>query len=188
MPIRAVKTLCVRTDKARWKKVATEDPPWDERNRLIGSLIPENSSIVDLGSGAMTLKRHLKAGCHYQPCDVVRSPEVLFCDFNERIYPALDRHFDYTVCSGILEYMRDPADFLTRISRYGSTALLSYNPLIEGETRISRLGKGWVNHFTQSELEELFARVGLKFELVLRRDQSEVTYKLVSLAREESAA
>ena len=182
MPINAVMTLCIQTDKKRWGKVARQEPSWDERNRLLGALIPGNSSIVDLGCGAMTLKRYLKPGCQYQPCDVVRSSaEVIVCDFNAGIYPNLPMRYDYVVCSGILEYMRDPAGFLSRIPTFGAKTLLSYNPVARGETRLSRLGKGWVNHFRQDELEQLFKEVGLTFHIALKREPNEVTYELIPM-------
>jgi hypothetical protein len=183
-PVNATITMCLRTHKSRWAKVATEVPSWDERNKLIAGFIPENVSVVDLGSGARTLKLHLKPGCEYQPCDVVQSaPEVLLCDFNSAIYPNLTRHYDYVVCSGILEYMRDPADFLSRIQTYGETILLSYNPLFPAETKVSRLGKGWVNHFTLPQLETLFGTAGLKSHVLMRRDPHEVTFQLTRAAR-----
>jgi hypothetical protein len=178
-PFRAVIRSRLRTDKKRWRKVATEVPPWDHRNQLIGGMIPPNSSVVDLGCGAMTLKGWLPPGCTYQPCDVVQSaPEVLLCDFNEGLYPALDRTYDYVVCSGVLEYMRAPLDFLERISQYGSKVVLSYNPVREGAGKISRLAAGWLNHMTQPELEHLFRDAGLGYKLVLTRDFAEVTYEL----------
>jgi len=182
LPIKAAMTSCVRTDKRRWRKVAMEVPPWDERNRLIAALIPANSSIVDLGCGAMTLKARLPPGCVYQPCDVVQSAqEVLLCDFNAGLYPALTRRYDYVICSGVLEYMRDPMDFLTRISEFGSKILLSYNPIQSGESKISRLAKGWLSHLSRPELEQLFRQSGLAFEVVLKRDVAELTYQLARI-------
>ncbi len=179
VPVRALIVSCTQTDKSRWRKVATKVPPWDERNQMIAALIPANSAVVDLGCGARTLKARLKPGCVYQPCDVVQSaPEVLLCDFNAGLYPALTRDYDYVVCSGVLEYMRDPMDFLTRISRYGSKILLSYNPAQDGETKISRLGKGWLNHMSQAEVEQLFRQAGLAYEVVLTREPHEITYEL----------
>jgi len=179
VPIQAMITVSLRTHKSRWQKVATEVPSWDERNKRIGSFIPEGSSVLDLGSGAMTLRQHLKPGCSYQPCDVVQSaPEVIHCDFNAAIYPKLPKTYDYVVCSGILEYMRDEIDFLSRIQTYGKTIILSYNPIAPGETKFSRLGKGWVNHFTQEELEALFTGVGLTSRVLARREPREVTFEL----------
>ncbi len=189
LPVRAVIVSYTPTDKRRWRKVATEVPPWDERNAMIAKLIPPNSSVVDLGCGAMTLKARLAPGCVYQPCDVVQSaPEVLLCDFNAGLYPALTRHYDYVICSGVLEYMRDPMDFLTRISKFGSKILLSYNPLQNGETKLTRLAKGWLSHLSQPELEQLFRKAGLAFTVVLTRDVSEVTYELVHAAEPAGVA
>jgi hypothetical protein len=188
MPIKAAMTSCTRTDKRRWRKVATEVPPWDERNRMIATLIPPNSAVVDLGCGAMTLKGRLAAGCIYQPCDVVQSaPEVLQCDFNAGLYPALTREYDFVICSGVLEYMRDPLGFLTRISRYGTTVLLSYNPMQSGESKMSRLAKGWLSHMTQPELEQLFRDAGLSYKVVLTRDVAEMTYELARINTTKAA-
>lgn len=179
LPIKAALLSGIRTDKKRWKKVSQEVPSWDERNDLIAKMIPPGSAVVDLGCGAMTLKKKLPPDCIYQPCDVVQSaPEVLICDFNADLYPALTRMYDYVICSGVLEYMRDPGAFLSRISQYGTTIILSYNPLQKGETKMSRLGKGWLNHMTQPELESLFASTGLASKIVLTRDVAEVTYEL----------
>ena len=182
VPFKAAVRSRLRTDKRRWRKVATEVPPWDQRNKLIGKLIPANSSVVDLGCGAMTLKGWLPPGCVYQPCDVVKSaPEVILCDFNEGLYPALDRKYDYVVCSGVLEYMRAPLEFLKRISQYGSKVLLSYNPIRDGGGKLARLASGWLNHMTQPELEKLFCDAGLSSKLVLTRDLNEVTYELARI-------
>jgi hypothetical protein len=183
VPFRAALRSQLRTDKRRWSKVATEVPPWDQRNKLIGALIPAGSSVLDLGCGAMTLKGWLPPGCVYQPCDVVQSaPEVILCDFNEGLYPALDRQFDYVVCSGVLEYMRAPLEFLQRISGYGSKVILSYNPVRAGEGKMARLAGGWLNHMSQPELESLFRDAGLGFKLVLTRDAIEVTYELAKIS------
>lgn len=177
--INAAITLTVRTHKRRWAKVAKQDPPWDARNRLIVSFIPENSSVVDIGSGAMTIKRHLKPACRYQPCDVVQStPEVILCDFNAAVYPALTEKYDYVICSGVLEYIKDPADFLFRVSRFGKKVLLSYNPLLEGQTKLYRLGNNWVNHLKRPELENLIKGAGLTFELLNVSTDQELLYEL----------
>ena len=183
MPLHAAVTVLTRTDKARWRRVAKKTPSWDERNRLIASVIPKRASVVDVGSGAMTLRRHLGPECEYQPCDVVQSsPEVLLCDFNSGIYPALTKTYDYVVCSGILEYMRDAPDFLSRIAGFGRTIILSYNPATPSETKITRLGKGWVNDFSQEELEQLFARAHFKAKVVFTRAPNEITYELTPAA------
>jgi hypothetical protein len=154
-------TMLFRTDVNRWQQVAKQEPSWDARNRVIAHLIPANSSVIDMGSGAQTLARYLKPGCQYQPCDCVKSSDnVLLCDFNSHQYPDTDEKFDYVVVSGLLEYIRDPRRFLERISSYGDVLLVSYAPLAQGQTHVWRASQGWVNHLTRSELEHLFSDLG----------------------------
>jgi hypothetical protein len=175
----ALTTLVVRTNVRRWKKVAREkEPLWDERNRIIATFIPEASSVVDLGAGARTLKRYLKSGCEYQPCDIVKSsPDMIVCDFNSGIYPSLSRRYDYVVCSGVFEYIRRPSEFLSSIRQYGKRIILSYNPAGQGVATFERLANGWVNHLTSQQLEALFSTNGLDWKLIWRQD-SETIYEL----------
>jgi hypothetical protein len=176
----ALTTLVVRTNVRRWKKAAQEKKPcWDERNRIIATFIPEASSVIDLGAGAQTLKRYLKSGCEYQPCDIVKSsPDTIVCDFNSGIYPSLSRRYDYVVCSGVFEYMRHPSQFLSNIRRYGNRIILSYVPAGQAIGPFERLARGWVNHLTSQQLETLFATNGLDWKLLCRQDNSETIYEL----------
>jgi hypothetical protein len=183
MLVSACVTLLVRTKVNQWRKVAFGGTPsWDERNKIIAGFIPAGSSVLDIGCGAQTLKQHLKPGCRYQPCDVIQSsPEVIFCDFNAGIYPAIREHFDYVVCSGVLEYIRKPGEFIKQVPQWGRTVILSYNPLPPGGSKLARLGNdlGWVNHFTREKLENLFDQSGLKWT-VLHTDK--LAYVIYSLA------
>jgi hypothetical protein len=178
----AITTLVVRTNVRRWKKAAREkEPCWDERNRIIATFIPEASSVVDLGAGAQTLKRYLKSGCEYQPCDIVKSsPDIIVCDFNSGIYPSLSRRYDYVVCSGVFEYIRHPSHFLSNIRQYGKRIILSYVPAGPTIGPFERLARGWVNHLTSQQLEALFSTNGLDWKLLCRHDNSETIYELKS--------
>ena len=165
-------TLVVRTNVSRWKKVAYAGTPsasWDERNKIMAGFIPAGSSVVDIGCGAQPLKRHLAPGCKYQPCDVIKStPDVIFCDLNRGIYPEVKERFDYVVCGGVFEYVRNPEEFLKKIPALGTTTLMSYCPLYPGDSKLKRLGNGWgwVNHFKREELESLFTEMGLKWSVL----------------------
>lgn len=160
----SVRTLLLRTDVRRWRRNAFERPLWDERNRIIAGLIPEQASVLDLGAGAQTLRSYLKAGCHYQPCDLVRSSEdVLLCDFNAGAYPKTERDYDYVICSGVLEYIREPREFLTRIAGLGRRLILSYAIARPDQSRWQRLREGWVNSHTQCGLERLFDELGFQW-------------------------
>ena len=157
-PFNAVKTLVVRTDVRRWARVAGEVPPWDSRNRKIATFIPDGSSVLDLGAGAQTLREHLPSACFYQPCDIIiSSRDIIYCDFNSGEYPVVPFCFDYAVCSGLLEYIRRPEEFLRVVSGYSRNLILSYNLCRKGETILDRLAKGWVNHLS---LQQLMASIG----------------------------
>jgi hypothetical protein len=164
----------------RWYEVAHGGTPsWDDRNKIIAQFIPQNSSVLDLGCGAKTLRIYLKTGCMYHPCDLIKSsPEVIQCDFNGGIYPELTRHYDYVVCSGVLEYIWKPQDFLTRISAMGTQIVLTYNTKVFRQSRIDRLSNNWVNHFTRRQLESLFQGSGLVFQVLTVRNGNEFIYSL----------
>ena len=175
----AARTLLLRTDVQRWRKVSGEPPPWDHRNQIIARLIPPNSSVLDLGAGAQTLRKHLDPRCQYQPCDIIPStPDVITCDFNAGRYPRLTRQYDFVVCSGILEYMRDPAAFIRAIGDYGTTILLSYHPRSAEIGRLRRLGNGWVNHLRLPELETLFSDNGLVARTVHQESGGQMIFEL----------
>jgi len=173
-------TLLVRTHKQRWRKVARNpEPIWDERNRLIANFIPEGSSVLDIGCGAQSLRRHLKADCKYQPCDLIRStPDVIVCDFNAGVLPAVSAAYDVVVCSGVFEYIRDPKRFLESVATYGRVVLISYHPLFRGQWKWQRLASNWVNHFAEEQLVKLFADVGLQSEILHGSGMSERIYRL----------
>jgi hypothetical protein len=163
----AISSVVKSTDVSRWKRVARKKSSWDNRNHLIAQLIPDNSTVLDLGSGAQTLRGYLRPNCEYQPCDVVMSSDdVLLCDFNAGIYPAVNKYYDYVICSGVLEYIRQPQSFLAAIATLGHEIILSYAPYHENDSKLQRAAEGWVNHLSEAQLREMFAAAGLVGELV----------------------
>ena len=182
--VTVIVTLTVSTNKMRWKKVASAGrPPWDARNEKIASFIPPNSSVIDLGCGAQTLKGHLRFGCEYQPCDLVKSsPDVIVCDFNAGLYPKSDKRFTHVVCSGVLEYVRDHRRFLKECSALGDKFILSYNTSLSGDSKFDRMANNWVNHFSRPVLEHVFSEAGLNFEcLDMAGDGREAIYMLKAI-------
>jgi len=156
------------TDRRRWLQNVKERPSWDERNVLIARYIPAESSILDLGAGAQTLRQYARSARLYVPCDITQSsPDCIVCDFNRGIYPPEDRIYDITICSGVLEYLREPFDFLMRIKRYSKTFILSYQPKrLDRADKIERLVHGFVNNMGKGELESLLYRAGYRYECV----------------------
>jgi len=165
---RMLKAALAVTDRRRWLMNANEQPSWDERNVLIAKHIPPNSSILDLGAGAQTLRRHAPSARLYVPCDIVRSsPDCIVCDFNRGIYPRADQVYDITICSGVLEYLQDPFDFLTRIRAYSKKFILSYQPRVGAKAeKMERLAHGFVNDLSRKELEALLQRAGYRYACI----------------------
>lgn len=182
--LRAVSAICetavFRSHPRRWARVAAAGKPtWDRRNEIIAGFIPPESSVLDLGAGAQTMRTHLHPSCEYQPCDLVKSsPEVILCDFNAGQYPPSSLRFSHVICSGVLEYMREPSVFMKNISICGDNLLLSYNPLHQGVSLVQRMKNHWCNHLQQSELEDLFRDSGLDSVLLHISENGELIYHL----------
>jgi len=88
--------------------------------------IPDNSSVIDLGAGAQTLRKHLQGvQISAMRCGSEHAGR-LDCDLTRRISDPR-AIFDFVICSGILEYIRKPKEFISRVSKFGRTLLLSYN-------------------------------------------------------------
>jgi hypothetical protein len=155
-----------RTHTARWRANLTEEPSWDARNIFIASLIIPRTSILDIGSGAQTLRDHLDPSCSYRACDVVpKTRDTWTIDFNRNIYPHVNSRFDYCILSGALEYASRPREVLEHAADYGRIIILSYSPLGSSTLR-EREGQGWFNHLTRAQLERLFESVGLSYREV----------------------
>lgn len=176
----AAGTLVFRNQKKRWAKVAhSGPPPWDARNRIIAQQVRPGASVVDLGCGAQTLRTLIPASCRYQPCDLVQgTPDTILCDFNAGQYPQLPGRFDVTICSGVMEYIREPDTFLRRIAAYGDVLIFTYNARREGESVFSRRAKHWVNDFTRAEVESLFDKCLLDFRILHQDESMGLIYQL----------
>lgn len=173
--------LTRRTHFSRWEQVAVAGPPvWDGRNKIIAGFIPDGSTVIDLGCGAQTLKNYLPDGCRYQPCDLVQSsPDVIVCDFNAGQFPRMQERFDCAVSSGVLEYIKDHERFLNEYCQIAGFVILSYNPVVSGSLKIQRMKSSWLNHFSRSELEIVFHKLGIASQCLHVANHGEVIYRLV---------
>jgi len=145
-------------DIEHWERVAQGIPSWHDRSQIIAKHIPTGSTVLDIGAGAQTLEQYLTPECEYQPCDIIAGLDVLFCDFNTGDWSAIEQTYDYVVCAGVLEYVENLPAFLKTVCEFFTHEILvSYNPFRPG----IECPEGWVNRFTQAELEELFDAAGL---------------------------
>jgi len=136
------------TDFSRWAAEALIVPPWDGRNVQIAKLIRTDSSVLDIGAGNMTLRRHLASCRRYVPMDCVpTAPETAVVDLNSNDPPVFEDRFDYSVLSGVLEHLDCPERALSWASTWGREVVFSYalvetadpSTVVHSRTRLTAL-------------------------------------------------
>lgn len=166
---RAWKTRALRlfggSDRKRWSDPGSLRAGWDERTRMIASLIPPDSRVLEFGAGNCQLGGHLAPGCSYIPSDIVsRRPDCLVIDLNSRRPPPLPPH-DVAAFSGVLEYVRDIGAVAGMLALTTSRVVASYAVFdaARGDSVPLRRKRGWVNDWDKPAFVSFFTRAG--FEL-----------------------
>lgn len=135
---------------------------WHSRNTIIANLIPKGATVLDLGAGDLDLLSQLKSIGGYRGYDKKPQYPIVFeWDFNQSVP---DEHYDYTIVSGVLEYIDSPRKFIKNISKLGGKIILTYSPA-DGQQIEDREKSGWVNHLSLAELETIFEQSGLKYKI-----------------------
>lgn len=168
-----VKTLyskfLARADLARWQDLRNFELEWNERARLMASLIPPGSRVLEFGAGRRQLEALLPQSCTYLPSDLVsRGPDTFVCDLNSRPLPDLTPlQPDIAVFGGVLEYIADLKPLPYWLARHIALCVVSYECAHSHPHTVSRLREsfvrirnGWVNSYNEAELEALFADGG----------------------------
>jgi hypothetical protein len=146
------------TNFERWSGLKES---WDDRIVLMAERIRPGSSIIDLGAGQQALRKYLPADSRYQACDLVaRDRDTIVCDFNKGQLPPL-RKYDYVFCSGLLEYIVDLTEFISRLTAYSDRFLVSYAVKINSQTIEQRRKLDWVNDHTLAEIMGILQDAGL---------------------------
>jgi hypothetical protein len=153
----------------RWQNLKNYDPGWDERTKLIGSLIPQGSRVIEFGAGRRQLELYLDSSCIYFSSDLVsRSSDTIVCNLNSSDLPNLkELKLDVAVFSGVLEYISD-LDYLAKwLAQQVSVCIASYvGATSQPQTlqRIQEMGRrmsfGWFNTYSDEEIETIFNRAG----------------------------
>ena len=147
------------SDISRWRQDNSLHPSWEDRVEVMVSRIEPGSRILDIGAGAQSMRRHLPANCDYLPLDVVgRTPDTIVCDLNKGSLPSL--RVDWAVASGVLEYLVNVPRFLNELTSVSRQAVISYVVPQSGDSIFGRRAMGWVNDFTQEEIEGKFLGCG----------------------------
>lgn len=129
---------------------------WDYRVKTVADCFDENiKSVLDLGAGAMSLKKYLASDIEYYPVDYCqRMEKTIVCDFESGEFP--EKHVDCIVASGILEYISNLPWFVDQICSHCSVTIISYISIERMNDFLVRHHEGWKNHYSLVQLIRLF--------------------------------
>lgn len=155
------------SDIDRWRDPLHADGALDHSRSIdTASFIEPGSNVLDLGCGAMVLKKYLPQGCTYIPCDIHdRGGGCLVADLNKREFPP--GMYRYIAMLGVLEYAYDPDFVLERASQQGSILLLDYHSAWT-DTIPARRNCGWVNDLRPGDIVEALIRTNWR-HIALRK-------------------
>lgn len=173
---RVIRTVLLKqlgkSDVTRWTDRANLFESWDTRTKLLATLIPANSVVLEFGAGRVTLPHFLPQGCTYIPSDIVkRTQDTFVCDLNAPQLTSFPVH-DVSVFSGVLEYVHNLPRLLTRLATQSRYVIASYASTDFAEQRDSlrRRKHGWVNDYSLDGFQALFGDQGFQCEQMILYD------------------
>ena len=152
--------------KTRWESDDSFKESWHDRIRKLTEWISENKKVLDLGSGDLYAKDILvDKGCQYFDLDwKKRREETFVCDLNKRPLPKIEK-FDYTIASGVLEYVIGLEEIFEWIALHSNFLLASFFPIETKNDLISyqkeiqdRISKGMTNHLCLHDLVSVVSK------------------------------
>ncbi len=167
-----------RTDLDRWIDPCQLDPAWEAGTVAASGLIPAGSAVLDIGCGAMLLRKHLPFGCEYVPCDVVpRDDATLVVDLNKQALSEDYLHkIDLVVMLGVWEYLYKPEEVFSALARSGKPLVASYCVTDLG-SGVNRRTLGWVNDYSLMEFRRLAAANGYVPTIEMQIDSLQYLFK-----------
>lgn len=153
----------IAANKLHWADQSNFKTHWTTRAQVAASLIPAYSVVCDLGCGPnQDLKRHLRRGCRYLPCDMtVWSDGVEYCELNEGVYP--ERHAaagNIASLLGVIEYLSAPEAVFAWLAGRFDRVVFSYNPRELFECDATARHPLWVNALSTLDLLALTQAAG----------------------------
>lgn len=146
------------TDCGRWCRWENLYDQADLRCGVAAHFVPEQSSVIDCGSGFSMLRDYIPASCSYTPLDLVaRTRDTIVADLNQNQYP--DKHYDVTVALFLLEFLHEPESFLQWAARHSSQLITSYTPM-DNLSSTKRRESGFFNDLTLQGVNELLNKCG----------------------------
>jgi hypothetical protein len=143
----------METDFGRWEEEGNlHHASWIARAKLVAHYIPDYSKVLDLGCGAMYLKKFLPPHVVYVGSDLTdRDGTTIVCDYNCGELPSPTVRYDVITLLGLLEYIKDPKSFLQSLRCYDADLLFTYS-IADGMSVKYRQSLGWMNHLLFDDL------------------------------------
>jgi cyclopropane fatty-acyl-phospholipid synthase-like methyltransferase len=143
--------------------------------KVMVKFIKPNSSVLDIGCGQQHLKLYLPENCDYFGCDLYqRFKNTFIWNINKDVCPISVHYFDYIVCSGIIEYIRDVPKFFKTIYDKANNFIVSY--AINPSNINIRLKNDWINHYQECELLKLFSENNYQIQDWCKWKNQEIFY------------
>ena len=174
----AIQQSAALTPAQRWSSSVERYGQPHLRLRQVAALVNElrPKKMLDIGCATGHL-RILCPGIEYVGCDFISpSSPVEFsfhqCNFNRDQLPSFLRNFDVVVCSGILEYIEHPREFLkslrSTLNGGGSLVLTYFN--MNHISRILRMARGrsfpvhpdWRGFYSPKDIRDVIEQSGFK--------------------------
>lgn len=100
----------------------TVSPHWEDRNKIISSMMDPNKSVIDLGCGAKNLLKFYTPS-RYLGVDGIPSADLTLDLDSNFVLPV---GWDYAVNSGILEFVIRPDLYLEKIKSISNEYFFSW--------------------------------------------------------------
>lgn len=160
------------SDGARWAHPNELNSGAEARALAAARYVPSGCRVLDLGAGAMALKRHIASDCSYVAADLIaRSTDCVVLDLNQNQFPG--GQFDVVALLEVLEYIHDVPALLRSARTAAMRLVCSYNPRRDQAVSLRRQ-QGWFNDFTLDELTGLLTQCGWKISDQISQDACEI--------------
>lgn len=174
-------------EKNRWPKLFVKnmdligDSYFRGRIEIVASMCrwEDFHTVVDLGAGAMLIKKYLSPETNYIPVDFIPfAPGTCVCNLDEYEFPVsvMPKNVDCTIILGTLEHVRNWRWLLTATSKVSPRILVGLVALEIMPSIKERAEHGFVSHIYTHDLIIHMQELGYKLTVAKERHQLDNIY------------